>query len=152
MLVTDLIRLVTLGTAMFRAQSAAQPGGCVNHPRLGMDHQCIPCTHSRSRAQFRLAVSLMNTQLQESLVGLGVIKVYNRAAAFVGRFRAALKQALNAANTTSRYSAQYTPIMDALMAVVISLLLWVGVRPFLFKLADQPGHVDCIHPALSSLL
>jgi ATP-binding cassette subfamily B multidrug efflux pump len=139
MLVTDLIRLVTLGTAMFVLSPELSLVAALTIPGLVWITNAFRVRIREAERNSRLAVSLMNTQLQESLVGLAVIKVYNRAAAFVGRFRAALKQALNAANITSRYSAQYTPIMDALMAVVISLLLWAGVHPLFSSLQISLG-------------
>ncbi|MGB8253776.1 MAG: ABC transporter ATP-binding protein, partial [Anaerolineaceae bacterium] len=120
MLVTDLIRLVTLGTAMVFLSPQLSLVSALTIPGLVWVTNAIRVRIREAERSNRLAVSLMNTQLQETLVGLAVIKIYNRAAAFVGRFRAALKQALNAANITSRYASVYAPIMDVMMAVVIT--------------------------------
>ncbi|MGA9398249.1 MAG: ABC transporter ATP-binding protein [Anaerolineaceae bacterium] len=130
MLVTDLIRLVTLGTAMVFLSPQLSLVSALTIPGLVWVTNAIRVRIREAERSNRLAVSLMNTQLQETLVGLAVIKIYNRAAAFVGRFRAALKQALNAANITSRYASVYAPIMDVMMAVVITLLIWSGVHSF----------------------
>jgi ATP-binding cassette subfamily B multidrug efflux pump len=130
MLVTDMIRLVTLGTAMVVLSPQLSLVATITIPGLVWVTNAFRVRIREAERNNRLAVSLMNTHLQETLVGLTVIKAYNRAAAFVRRFRSALKLALEAANNTSRYASVYAPIMDAMMAVVISLLIWSGVRSF----------------------
>jgi ATP-binding cassette subfamily B multidrug efflux pump len=130
MLVTDMIRLVTLGTAMIVLSPQLSLVSALTIPGLVWVTDTFRKRIREAERNNRLAVSLMNTQLQETLVGLAIIKVYDRSAAFVRRFRSALKQALNAANDTSRYASVYTPIMDVLMAVVITLLIGSGARSF----------------------
>ncbi len=130
MLVTDLIRLVTLGTAMVVLNPQLSLVAALSIPGLVWVTEAFRVRIREAERSNRLAVSLMNTQLQETLVGLAMIKVYDRAAAFVRRFRGALKQSLDAANHTSRYASVYAPILDVLMAIVISLLIWSGVRSY----------------------
>ncbi len=130
MLVTDMIRLVTLGTAMIVLSPQLSLVSALTIPGLVWVTNAFRKRIREAERNNRLAVSLMNTQLQETLVGMAIIKVYDRSAAFVRRFRSALKQALNAANETSRYASVYTPIMDVLMAVVITLLIGSGARSF----------------------
>jgi ATP-binding cassette subfamily B multidrug efflux pump len=131
MLVTDMIRLVTLGTAMIVLSPQLSLVSALTIPGLVWVTNAFRVRIREAERSNRLAVSLMNSHLQETLVGLMVIKIYNRSAAFVGRFRLALKQALDAANNTSRYASVYAPIMDILMAAVITLLIWSGARSYL---------------------
>lgn len=76
----------------------------------------------------REAVGLMNTHLQETFGGLEVIRAFDRAAAFIARFRRVLKQRLEAYNEAAKYSALYSPLMQILMAAAIALLLWSGAQ------------------------
>jgi ATP-binding cassette subfamily B multidrug efflux pump len=127
-LVTDLIRLVTLGSAMILLSPELSLVATLTLPGLVLITNVFRRRIRDAERSNRLAISLMNTQLQETLVGLGVIKVYDRAAAFVRRFRLSLRKALDAANNTSRFAALYAPIMEILMGAVVSLLLWSGVH------------------------
>jgi ATP-binding cassette subfamily B protein len=75
----------------------------------------------------RLAVSLQNTHLQETLGGVEVIRAQGREATFIARFRAALHDGLAAYNRATVYSALYVPMMVILSALAMALVLWVGV-------------------------
>jgi ATP-binding cassette subfamily B multidrug efflux pump len=130
MLVTDMIRLVTLGTAMIVLSPQLSLVSALTIPGLVWVTNAFRKRIRQAEWDNRLAVSLLNSQLQETLVGMAIIKVYDRSAAFVRRFRSALKQALNAANRTSRYASLYAPIMDVMMAVVITLLIVSGAGSF----------------------
>jgi ATP-binding cassette, subfamily B, multidrug efflux pump len=75
----------------------------------------------------RRAVGLQNTHLQEMLGGVEVIRALGAEAAFVARFRAALRDGLMAYNRATVYSALYVPLMVTLSALAMALVLWVGV-------------------------
>ncbi|HEX2278580.1 MAG TPA: ABC transporter ATP-binding protein [Candidatus Tectomicrobia bacterium] len=75
----------------------------------------------------RRAVGLQNTHLQETLGGVEVIRSLGGEAAFIARFRAALRDGLEAYNRATVYSALYVPIMVILSALAMALVLWVGV-------------------------
>jgi ATP-binding cassette, subfamily B, multidrug efflux pump len=75
----------------------------------------------------RRAVSLQNTHLQEMLGGVEVIRTLGAEAAFVARFRAALRDGLAAYNRATVYSALYVPLMVTLSALAMALVLWIGV-------------------------
>jgi ATP-binding cassette, subfamily B, multidrug efflux pump len=75
----------------------------------------------------RRAVGLQNTHLQETLGGVEVIRALGREAAFIARFRAALREGLAAYNRATVYSALYVPLMVILSALAMALVLWVGV-------------------------
>ncbi|HEX2184656.1 MAG TPA: ABC transporter ATP-binding protein, partial [Chloroflexota bacterium] len=75
----------------------------------------------------RRAVGLQNTHLQEILGGVEVIRALGREAAFIARFRAALREGLAAYNRATVYSALYVPLMVILSALAMALVLWVGV-------------------------
>ena len=152
MLVTDMIRLVTLGTAMIVLSPQLSLVSALTIPGLVWVTNVFRKRIREAERSNRLAVSLMNSQLQETLVGLAIIKVYNRSAAFVRRFRSALKQALNAANNTSRYASVYTPIMDVLMAVVITLLIVSGAGSFFENWQISLGTLIAFILVVSTLL
>jgi ATP-binding cassette, subfamily B, multidrug efflux pump len=75
----------------------------------------------------RQAVGLQNTHLQETLGGVEVIRALGSEAAFIARFRAALRDGLAAYNRATVYSALYVPMMVILSALAMALVLWVGV-------------------------
>ena len=75
----------------------------------------------------RRAVGLQNTYLQETLGGVEVIRSLGSEAAFIARFRAALRDGLAAYNRATVYSALYVPMMVIFSALAMALVLWVGV-------------------------
>ena len=75
----------------------------------------------------RQAVGLQNTHLQEMLGGVEVIRALGSEAAFIARFRAALRDGLAAYNRATVYSALYIPLMVILSTLAMALVLWVGV-------------------------
>ena len=75
----------------------------------------------------RQAVGLQNTHLQEMLGGVEVIRALGSEAAFIARFRAALRDGLAAHNRATVYSALYIPLMVILSTLAMALVLWVGV-------------------------
>jgi ATP-binding cassette subfamily B multidrug efflux pump len=75
----------------------------------------------------RQAVGLQNTHLQETLGGVEVIRALGSEAAFIARFRAALRDGVAAYNRATVYSALYIPLIVIVSALAMALVLWVGV-------------------------
>jgi ATP-binding cassette subfamily B multidrug efflux pump len=75
----------------------------------------------------RQAVGLQNTHLQETLGGVEVIRALGSEAAFIARFRAALRDGVAAYNRATVYSALYVPLIVIVSALAMALVLWVGV-------------------------
>jgi ATP-binding cassette subfamily B multidrug efflux pump len=75
----------------------------------------------------RRAVGRQNSDLQETLGGVEVIRALGSEAAFIARFREALRDGLAAYNRATVYSALYVPLMVILSALVMALVLWAGV-------------------------
>jgi ATP-binding cassette subfamily B protein len=74
----------------------------------------------------RTAVAALNTQLQEDLSAVEVIRAFGRQDAFAGRFRRALTRWLAAANRSTFYNAFYAPGLGVLSVSATALLLWAG--------------------------
>jgi ATP-binding cassette subfamily B protein len=74
----------------------------------------------------RTGVAALNTQLQEDLSAVEVIRAFGRQDAFAGRFRRALTRWLTAANRSTFYNAFYAPALGVLSASATALLLWAG--------------------------
>lgn len=127
-LVADLVRLVTVSIAMIALSLPLSfVSALVVPPLLWVTNAFRKRIREAERAN-RKAVGLMNTHLQETLGGVEVIRAFGREPAFAARFRRVMKQTLDAYNQAAKYSALYTPIMQMLMAVVITLLLWSGAQ------------------------
>jgi len=77
----------------------------------------------------RLAVGQMNTELQEILGGVEVIRAFGREALFVTRFRAALRRLIVAFNRSTICAAGDTPIMQFLMVLTISAMICCAITP-----------------------
>jgi ATP-binding cassette subfamily B multidrug efflux pump len=75
----------------------------------------------------RQAVGLQNTYLQETLGGVEVIRSLGSEAAFIARFRVALRDGVVAYNRATIYSALYIPLIVIASALAMALVLWVGV-------------------------
>jgi ATP-binding cassette subfamily B multidrug efflux pump len=74
----------------------------------------------------RLAVGAMNTDLQETLGGVEVIRAFGREKLFVSRFRVSLRQTLNAFNRSTITSAADVPIMALLSALTMAALIYAA--------------------------
>jgi ATP-binding cassette subfamily B multidrug efflux pump len=75
----------------------------------------------------RQAVGLQNTHLQETLGGVEVIRALGGEAAFIARFRAALRDTVAAYNRATVYSALYIPLIVIVSALAMAMVPWVGV-------------------------
>jgi ATP-binding cassette, subfamily B, multidrug efflux pump len=75
----------------------------------------------------RQAIGLQNTHIQETLGGIEVIRALDSEAAFIARFRAALRDGVAAYNRATIYSALYIPLIVIASALAMALVLWVGV-------------------------
>jgi ATP-binding cassette subfamily B protein len=127
-LVTDMVRLVTVSIAMVVLSPLLWLVSALVAPPLLLITNVFRKRMRKAQRRYRLAVGSMNTHLQETLGGLEVIRAFGREPAFAARFRRILKQTLDSYNEAAKYSALYTPIMQMLMAAVITLLLWSGAR------------------------
>lgn len=77
----------------------------------------------------RRAVGAMNTDLQETLGGVEVIKAFGREALFVTRFRTSLRQTINAFNRSTLCAAADVPIMAFLAVLTTSALIFSASTP-----------------------
>jgi ATP-binding cassette subfamily B protein len=127
-LVADMMRLVTVSAAMSVLSPPLALVSALVAPPLVLVTNVFRVRVREAERANRRAVGLLNTHLQETLGGVEVIRVFGRAAVFVARFRAALRQALAAYNRATRYSALYAPLMAMLAALATALLLWAGTR------------------------
>lgn len=127
-LVADLARLAFVAAAMVAlSPPLALVSALALLPLLGLTRLFQVRVRSAERDN-RRAVGLLNSHLQESLGGVEVIRAFGREAAFVARFRQALRAMLAAFNRATAYSAAYSPAMAIITALATALLLWAGTR------------------------
>mgnify|MGYP001392242724 FL=1 len=127
-LVADMVRLVTVSIAMIALSPIlALISALVVSPLVWITNLFRIRIRNAER-QNRIAVGMLNTNLQETFGGVEVIRAFGREPVFVARFRRVLERTLKAYNLSAKYSALYTPIMQILMAIAISLLLWCGAQ------------------------
>lgn len=125
-LITDLIRLVTISIAMvFLSPPLALLAVLVMPPMVWVTNLFRKRIRDAQR-RTRIAVGLLNTNLQETIGGIEVIRAFGREPVFTSRLRQVLAQMLQAFCHGARFACWYAPIMKCLMATIIALLLWVG--------------------------
>ncbi|MCC6180172.1 MAG: ABC transporter ATP-binding protein [Chloroflexi bacterium] len=125
-LVADMSRLVTVSIAMLALSPQLTAISALVAPILVFVTRQLQIRIRAAERANREAVGLLNTHLQESLVGVEVVRAFGREATFVQRFRHALRDVLEAFDRTVSYSALYPPTMSILAASVVALLLWFG--------------------------
>jgi ATP-binding cassette subfamily B protein len=125
-LVANLLRLLTATVAMaLLSPTLTLVALLIVPPLVGITRLFQVRVRAAERAN-RRAVGRLNTDLQETLSGVDVIRAFGRAATFVTRFRSALRESLAASNRATVYSALYSPLMALLAASMVALLLWAG--------------------------
>lgn len=127
-LITDMIRLVAVSVMMIALSPILALLSVLVAPPLVWITNAFRLRIRDAERQNRLAVGLLNTHLQETFGGVEVIRAFGREPVIVARFRRVLEKTLNAYTMSAKYSALYTPIMQILMAIAITLLLWGGAN------------------------
>jgi ATP-binding cassette subfamily B protein len=74
----------------------------------------------------RTAIAKINAFLQENLVGMQVVQLFNHEAHNLGRFRRLNREHLDAHLDTVFYHAVFFPAIELLGAIALALILWVG--------------------------
>jgi ATP-binding cassette subfamily B multidrug efflux pump len=127
-LVANLVLVATTAAAMLLLSPGLTLTAAAILPVLLAGTRFFQVRTRAAERRNRLAVSRMNTDLQENLTGVEVIRAFNKEGEFVQRFRRTLHTTLLATNAATRYSAWYVPTMALLAALVTALLLWTGAR------------------------
>jgi ATP-binding cassette subfamily B protein len=125
-LVANLLRLLTAAVAMaLLSPTLTLVALLVVPPLLGITRLFQVRVRAAERDN-RRAVGRLNTDLQETLSGVDVIRAFGREATFIARFRSALRESLATSNRATVYNALYSPLMALLAASMVALLLWAG--------------------------
>ena len=146
-LLTDLVRLVSVVVAMVLLSPQLTLVSLLVAPVIVWVTEVFRVRVRDAERANRLAVGVLNAQLQEQLAGVEVIRAFGRESAFVARFRRALHAALRVFNRSALYSTFYAPTMNIVSALVVALLLGVGIaQPG--RLAHLRGDIDRVRAAL----
>jgi ATP-binding cassette subfamily B multidrug efflux pump len=121
-----VIRLAAIAAAMAALSPALSLAAAVAAVPVALVTRYFQVRVRDAERASRQAVGLQNTHLQETLGGAEVIRALGSEAAFIARFRAALRDGLAAYNRATVYSALYVPMMVILSALAMALVLWVG--------------------------
>jgi ATP-binding cassette subfamily B multidrug efflux pump len=127
-LLGETTRLVTVAVAMLVLSPILTAVAALVLPPLVLLTNVLRRRVRDAEREVRVAVGTLNTQLQEDLSGVEVIRAFGRQDAFTDRFRIALVGWLRAVNRSTRTNAFYTPGVGLLSALATALLLWVGAR------------------------
>ncbi len=127
-LVSDLVRLVTVSIAMVTLSPLLAAISALIVPLLLWITNWFRRNIRDAERKNRIAVGQMNTDLQEILGGVEVIRAFGREWAFVARFRRTIRSVLLAYNRSTVFSTLYPPVMAILSTTIIALLLWSGAQ------------------------
>jgi ATP-binding cassette subfamily B multidrug efflux pump len=127
-LLGDTARLATVAVAMVLLSPAPTAAAALVLPPLILLSNALRRRVRDAEHDARITVGALNTQLQEDLSGVEVIRVFGREEQFTNRFRSALTNWLQAVNRSTRANAFYTPGVGLLAALVTALLLWLGAH------------------------
>src|SRR5918996_4287544 len=127
MVLLGVVRLATIAAAMLALSPLLSLVAALGAAPVVLVTRYFQVRVRDAERASRRAVGLQNTHLQEILGGVEVIRALGREAAFIARFRAALRDGLAAYNRATVYSALYVPLMVILSALAMALVLWVGV-------------------------
>ena len=81
----------------------------------------------------RRSVGRLNAQLQESLMGVEVLRAFHWESRSVQRFRRALHGNLQVSDRSIALGAIYSPLMNILEAVIVAALFWLAASPVLIR-------------------
>lgn len=127
MVLLGVVRLATIAVAMVALSPLLSLVAGLAAVPVGLVTRSFQMRVRDAERASRQAVGRQNTHLQEMLGGVEVIRSLGSEAAFIARFRAALRDGLAAYNRATVYSALYVPLMVILSALAMALVLWVGV-------------------------
>ena len=127
-LVANLFRLIAIAAAMVILSPMLSLAAAVALPPLIIVTRFFQVRIRDAERASRIAVSEMNTHLQETLRGVEVIQAFKREASFVARFRQVLQRVVQASNRSTIYSSFYPPMTALMTYSVIAFLLWMGTR------------------------
>ncbi len=138
-LVTRLAQLATAAVAMFALSPALSLLAVALLPPLALVTRFFQVHIRDAERERRRAIGLLNTQLQETLSGVEVVRAYHQEGHVLLRFRRALRETVRAYGKALSYNVFYTPLLTVLVAVCVALLLWAGTGGLGRELAISIG-------------
>ena len=125
-LVGQTVALVAVAVAMVVVSPLLSAVSLIVAPPLLLISRWLQVRVRLAERQTRVAVGSLNTQLSETVGAVETIRAFGREAAFLTRFRRALRTTLVAQAASVRYNAFFTPVTGLLAALVVAALLWIG--------------------------
>jgi ATP-binding cassette subfamily B multidrug efflux pump len=138
-LVTRLAQLATAAVAMFALSPQLSLLAVTLLPPLALVTRFFQVHIRDAERERRRAIGLLNTQLQETLSGVEVVRAYHQEEHLLLRFRRALRETVRAYGKALSYNVFYTPLLTVLVAVCVALLLWAGTGGLGRELAISIG-------------
>lgn len=127
-LLGDTARLGTVAAAMLLLSPTLTAAAALVLPPLILLTTALRRRIRDAERDTRVALGALNTQIQEDLSGVEVIRAFGREEEFANRFGAALTTWLRAVNRSTRANAFFTPGVGLLAALATALLLWLGAH------------------------
>jgi ATP-binding cassette subfamily B protein len=126
-LIRDLLTLVVLTGVMIWQSPLMSLFILVAAPiAIGVVTRLVRRTRKAAESEFRL-VGRLGALLQETAIGIRVVRAFNLEETMRGRMRQSIGEAEKYANKVARYSARTTPLMESLAGLAVAgILLWTG--------------------------
>ncbi len=125
-LVGQLVPLAATAAAMIALSPILSAVAAVVLPPLLGVIRFLQVRVRNAQRETRVAVGRLNVELAEVVGGAETVRAFGKQAAFVARFKAALRRTLLAQRDSFKYNALFAPVSGLLSSIVIALLLWAG--------------------------
>jgi len=125
-LLGQTVQLVTVAVTMLILSPTLTVAAALFLPPVALLTKYLRRRIRDAERDTRHTIGQLNSQLQEDLSGVEVIRAFGRQTTFTDRFRLTLTDWLRATNRSTRYNAFYAPGLALLSALATALLLFLS--------------------------
>jgi len=130
-IVGDLLKLIVVIFVMFYTDWRLALISLSSIPILIFATKVFNSSIKKSFQQVRTNVSKLNAFVQEHIVGMNIVQIFNRESAEYKSFKKINKDHRNAHINTVWANAIFFPVVELLSAIALALVVWVGSKGIL---------------------
>lgn len=130
-IVGDLLKLTVVILVMFYTDWRLALISLSTIPILIFATKLFNASIKKSFQQVRTNVSRLNAFVQEHIIGMNIVQVFNRESAEYEKFKEINKEHRNAHINTVWANAIFFPVVELLSAIALALVVWIGSKGIL---------------------
>lgn len=127
-IVGDILQLVFILGAMFYTDWKLSLISLSVFPLLAYSSYLFKESVKRSFQDVRNQVAKLNTYVQEHIVGMSIVQVFNREQTEMARFKSINKEHRDANNRAIFAYSVFFPVVEVITALSIGLVVWYGSK------------------------